>query len=339
MARDDDKGGEGMGGATPLKRVAERAGVSIATVSRVVNGVANKASPETVERVRRAVAELGYRPMSAGRSLRRRQSRMVALMASNLANPTMAAIAAAAETALRRAGLVMMLCDSHDQPGIQDEYLLEMRAQMARATVLLGAVDSPGLTRMRAEGAPLLFVNRECPGEADAPFVGVDNAAAAMEVAEALVARGRAPLALIHGPLRSSATTQRVEAFASRATALGAPPAILGEGLGDEHLEIGYRATDAMLRIGPPPLGLFCTSDLIAFGAHRRFCEAGLTATGDVAVVGFDDNPLNPWVAPWLSSVKAPYEAFGGAIVEALMSMATGGRPRLVLPHRLVWRS
>ena len=162
--------------AVSISAVAERAGVSIATVSRVVNGVAKKASAETVARVQKAVEDLGYRPTGAGRALRRGQSRLVAVLAANLANPAMAAIAAAAEVALRGAGYVMVLCDTHDQPELQDEYLLEMRAQYACGLVLLGAVDSPVLRDFVAAGEPLVFVNRRnpVPGGADR-HVGIDD--------------------------------------------------------------------------------------------------------------------------------------------------------------------
>ncbi len=119
---------ESQHGGGSINAVAARAGVSIATVSRVINGVANKASPATIVRVKEAIAALDYRPTSAGRALRQRTSRLVAVLAANLANPAMAAIAASAETALRDAGLVMVLCDTHDRPELQDEYLREMLA-------------------------------------------------------------------------------------------------------------------------------------------------------------------------------------------------------------------
>ncbi len=154
----------GPASTASIKAVAALAGVSIATVSRVVNGVANKASAETVARVRAAIAELDYRPTSAGRALRQQTSRLVAVLAANLANPTMAAIAASAETALRERGLVMVLCDTHDRPELQDEYLREMQAQQACAIVLLAAVDSPMLAAMREGPTPLIFVNRRDPG-------------------------------------------------------------------------------------------------------------------------------------------------------------------------------
>ena len=106
-----------------LATVAAQAGVSIATVSRIVNGETRRASAETVERVQKLVAALGYRPNHVGRTLRRRESRIVAMLSPNLDNPAMAAIAASVETALRSAGYVMILCDTHDRAELQDEYL------------------------------------------------------------------------------------------------------------------------------------------------------------------------------------------------------------------------
>ena len=328
-------------GQPSIASVAARAGVSIATVSRVVNGVANKASPETAARVRQAILELGYRPMSAGRDLRQRSSRIVALLTANLANPAMAAIAAAAEAALRAADLVMVLCDTHDRPDLQDEYLLAMRAQRARAMVLLGAVASPVLARMQQEREPLVFVSRRSP-HGEAPFVGIDNRLAGVQVARHLTTQRECrELAVIHGNLASSATAERLAGFRAEARRLGAAlrrGAVLSGRDGD-HLRIGYEAMGRLLDLGRRPDGLFCTSDLIAFGAHRRAREAGLEAPGDMVIVGFDDSPLNDWVAPWLTSVRVPYDSFGPAIARAIgAAPATTTRLDTILPHRLVAR-
>jgi LacI family transcriptional regulator len=157
--------------ASSITAVAARAGVSIATVSRIMNGVQKKASARTVAKVRAAVAELDYRPSSAGRVLRHGQSRLVAVLAANLANPAMAAIAASTEAALRKRGLVMVLADTHERADLQDEYLMEMQAQRVRATVLLAAVASPRLAEVTANGEALLFVNRQSPVDEAAAFV------------------------------------------------------------------------------------------------------------------------------------------------------------------------
>lgn len=324
--------------AATIGEVAARAGVSIATVSRVMNGVANKASPATIAKVRRVVAELGYRPQSAGRTLRQRTSRLVAVLAANLANPTMAAIAATAETALRERGLVMVLCDTHDKPELQDEYLLEMRAHRARVIVLLGAVPSPGLSAMHRRGDPLLFVNRRSPDDPDLPVIGIDNRAAGADVADYLATRVTGAFAVVHGALHSSATADRVAGFLTRAVERGrpiAPDRVLG-GVGD-HLDIGYRAFGTLLSRGDVPAAILCTSDLLAYGVHRRAREAGLAVPDDLVVIGFDGNPLNVWVAPWLASVEVPYAAFGPAIARAADAIGRGAPvPRPTLPHRLV---
>ena len=307
--------------------VARRAGVSIATVSRIVNGKTGKASPATIARVKATIAAVGYRPTGADQALRKGQSRLVAVLAANLANPTMAAIAASIETALRDVGLAMVLCDTLDRPDLQDEYLAEMRAQAVRATILLGAVRSAKLAGAFASEAPLLFVGRRCPIDAAAPFVGIDNFAAGAAVAHALhqaLPRGR--FALIHGSLESSATADRIAAFRQEAARLGrrlAAADILTEA-GRDHLAIGYEAARRLLSAGPPPAAIFCASDLIAYGAHRRLREAKIVVPRDVMLVGFDDNPLNDWIAPFLSSVRVPYAAFGPAIVEMLGQLWRG---------------
>jgi len=324
-----------------ISAVAERAGVSIATVSRVVNGVANKASQETVARVRAAIAELGYRPSGAGQALRRRESRLVAVIAANLANPAMSAIAASAEMALREAGYVMVLCDSHDRADLQDEYLREMRAQLVSAFVLLGAVDSPVLDEIVEAGETVLFVNRRHPHHLPATFVGINNEAAGRQVAEFLASHRPKDILAIHGPLSSSATKERLDAFLE-ACAERLPDTAVRAGGSDQydHLEIGYRATLDHLQVaGRPPEAIFGLSDLIAYGASRALRENGLDAPGDCILVGFDDNPLNDWIAPWLSSVRVPYEAFGGAIVDCLKEMWSGaGEAEVLLEHKLILR-
>jgi LacI family transcriptional regulator len=101
-----------------------------------------------------------------------------------------------------------------------------------------------------------------------------------------------------------------------------------------EHLDIGYRSMARLLGPATHPDAVFCTSDLIAYGAQRRSAEAGLVAGRDIHFAGFDDSPLNEWVAPWLSAVRVPYAEYGAAIVRALQ----GETADIVLPHQLVVR-
>ena len=268
-----------------------------------------------------AVANLGYRPTVAGRSLRSGQSRLVAVLASNLGNPSMAAIAAAAEVALRKAGYVMVLCDTHDQPELQDEYLLEMGSHYARGLVMLGAVDSPQLARQGQRSERLVFVNRRPPVAVSQPrFVGIDNQAAVVTVSQWMAANCPGNLGLIHGDMRSSATLERVEGFLTSCRSLGLPLArsYIRTSPGAAHLDIGFDGMRKLMALKLPPAAVFCTSDLIAYGAHRYLRENHPGLLERIRLVGFDHSPLNTWVAPWLSGIRVPYGEYGDAIVRAL---------------------
>ena len=188
-----------------LATVARAAGVSVATVSRIVNGKRGRASAETVARVEQAVARLGYRPNPVGRALKQRASRVVALLAPNLDNPAMAAIAVSTEAALRDAGYVTILCDTHDRAELQDEYLAAMRSQFVAGYVMVSAVASRGLEATLRRGDPMVFVARRSPLGGGA-FVGIDDRAAGAEAADNLLDRGVARPAVLMAAQNASST-------------------------------------------------------------------------------------------------------------------------------------
>ena len=248
--------------------MAAQAGVSVATVSRIVNGETRRASAETVERVQKLVAALGYRPNHVGRTLRRRESRIVAMLSPNLDNPAMAAIAASVETALRSAGYVMILCDTHDRAELQDEYLHAMRSQVVQGYVLVNAVRSEALSASVARGDPIVFVGRRNP-DGGGSFVGIDNRRAGADAADHLWARGIRDLAVIYPTQGSSASRDRVDGFITRLVELGLPRKAIrqAEAPGLSHLEVGYAAAQRLVDGQPWPQGLFCPSDLMAYGS------------------------------------------------------------------------
>lgn len=329
-------------GAPSIATVARRAGVSAATVSRVVNGVPNKVSKETLARVREAIAALNYRPMRAGITLRTKQTRLVALLIPDLANSFYAAVAAAVEQTLAAENLTMIVGNTAENATIQDDYLREMRAHMVRGIALFGAVESPILTEFVESGEPVLFVNRPPPGGLAGPFVGIDNAAAGRDVARHIAACGRAHPAVIHGPLSSPASADRLNGFLESMADIGRP--LTSDRLHQADLSMigGYGGAAALLDLDPRPTAIFCGNDQIAYGVYRRCREHGLSVPGDVALFGFDDNPMNQWIAPWLSTVRVPYDAFGPAVRDLFNSIWSGGHagpPRqIILPHELILR-
>jgi len=326
--------------AIGIQTVADRAGVSIATVSRVLNGIKSRANEETEARVRKAADELGYRPAHAGRALRMGQTKLVALLIPDISNAFYSAIARSIETALRGRDHTMILCNTNEDPGLQDFYLEEMLSHHVHGIALLGAVDSPVLQRVLSRQLPIAFVNRK-PPRGGGVFVGIDNYAAGRAVAEHFLQQGFRNCAVLRGPQFSSASRERYEGFVSALTQAGAAPEaknILDSGL---SIEGGYSAAKRLLDRKNNPRAIFCSNDLVAYGVFRRCHELGLAVPHDLAIFGFDDNPLNEWVAPWLSTVHIPYHAVGAAVTDALARLWAGeGNPEVaeLLPFSLILR-
>lgn len=319
-----------------LATVAARAGVSVSTVSRIVNGETRRASPATVARVLDAIEAVGYRPNPVGRALQRGQSQLVAMIAANLDNPAMATIASSTEAALREAGYVMILCDTHDRPELQDEYLYAMRAQMVRGYVLVAAVPSPGLSEFSTSGAPTVFVTRRNPS-GSGPFVGIDDGAAGASVADYFADLGRRTPAVVFPRLSSSASRDRVSGFLARLRQRGwsDETIIRADGEGRSHLQIGYDAAARIFDGRQAPDAILCVSDQIAYGVNRRALECGVKIPDDCDLVSIDGTPLNQWVAPWLKSIEIPYTVYGAEIVAGLQ-MIWRGEPfgERLLPYK-----
>jgi LacI family transcriptional regulator len=252
----------------------------------------------------------------------------------------MAAIAASVEAALRSAGYVMILCDTHDRAELQDEYLHVMRAQVVQGYIVVNPVRSEALSAAVVRGDPIVFVGRRNPDGGGA-FVGIDNRRAGGDAADHLWARGIRNFAVIHPAQGSSATRDRVSGFITRLGKLGLVDGAIrqAEAPGLSHLEVGYAATKRLVSGHPWPQGLFCPSDLMAYGAYRLALETGVRIPEDCRIVGVDDNKLNAWIAPWLTSVHIPYADFGTKVVDQLQALWAGEQPsEQLLPHTLIVR-
>jgi LacI family transcriptional regulator len=326
-----------------IRLVAARAGVSIATVSRVVNGATNRVGKDTVKRVEKIIADLNYRPQGAGRSLRTRQTRIVAVLVPDVTN-IMGAIALSVDAALRAEGHMMFLCNTHGDPNLQDEYLQEVRSHLVSGIVMIGAVSSPALEKLALENEQIVFVIRKSPYSSPAAYVGVDQYLAGRDVATRLAQQGYQRIAMIHGSLASSANRELLHGFKDGLSNAGAvlPPSYTRE-TPSWSIEGGYIEGSALLDLDPRPQAIFCAGDKNAYGVFRRCSELNLRVPQDVCLFGFEDNPLNKWLAPWLSTVSVPYERFGPVIFSVLQQLKRReigqGMPQVILPHDLVLRN
>lgn len=327
-----------------IEDVARRARVSVATVSRVLNqpkGV--HVTDDTRRQVLAAVDDLGYRPFRAGRTLRTQISHLVALLIPDITNAFYSAIAHSVEIALRELGYSMILCNTNETPELQDDYLNEMQQHQVAAILLLGAVDTPVLRGAVGSNTPIVFLNRRAPDDLEMPFIGIDNLAAGRAVAEHFLSRRYDPIGLIHGPLTSTASRERMEGFRDRLEEAGHDLADRFTATGKLTIESGYSAAGRMLSSEHRPVAIFCGNDLMAYGTCRRCAELGLNVPHDVALFGFDDNPLNDWLATWLSTVRVPYDRFGPATAQVIREIVSGATPSsslgVVLPYQMTIRA
>lgn len=325
-----------------IEDVAKAAGVSTATVSRILNGVPNKASAETAARVHATVERLGYRPVQVGRSLSTMRSALVALLTPDNRNAFCASIADAVQRAINATGNAMILCNTREDPETQDAYIEDMRSHLVAAIILLGAVDTAGLRALLEEGPPVVFVNRKCPIAARRPFVGIDNYAAGRDVACHFAERGYRDCAVLHGPLFSSASRERFLGFSEGLHEAGIALRKGSVIACDPTMEAGYERSARLFVKGRRPRAIFCGNDPIAYGVYRRCREMGLSVPDQVALFGFDDNPLNEWLAPWLSTVHVPPAEMGrwvGKIVSDLLAGDTVSAKPVLVPYHLVIRT
>jgi LacI family transcriptional regulator len=338
--------GQGRVSRVTLQDVADRAGVSITTASRVVNDGKRGVGAELVRRVQRAATELGYTANLQARAVATGRSSMVGIVVHDVADPYFSSIAAGLiETASRERLLVCMSAAAANEAA-EREYVSLMRAQRARAVVLVGSRtdDAAGRAALAAEVAAFAAQGGRavCVGQ---PLLGVDtispeNIAGADALARALAGLGHRRFAVLAGP-RSSITVQdRIEGF--RAGLAAWSIALDPEGIVHAAFtrDGGYAAMSAILASGGElPDCVFAVNDVMAVGALARLRAAGISVPGDVAVAGFDDILTLRDVTPPLTTVRLPLTRMGELAASMVLTDGDPGRPRIVpVPGEVIVR-
>lgn len=317
-----------------LKDVAQRAGVSVKTVSNVVNGYVH-VSERTRSLVQHAIDELGYRPNLTARSLRSGRSGVVALAVPELDVPYFAELARLVVDAAAQQGYTVLI----DQTGGSRERELVVLAGIRDHLVdgmLLSplALSNADLRAARTDTPLVLLGERSTRGPAD--HVGIDNVRAANEATTHLVRRGCRRIAAIGAQTAGPGATarQRLTGYRNALAAAGLPvdreiivPARTF------HRADGFTAMDALLALGRPPDGVFCFNDPLALGALRCLHERGVRVPGEVAVIGFDDAEDGRYSVPSLSTIAPDKPGIADTAVRLLLSRITDPTPSG--PHRV----
>jgi DNA-binding LacI/PurR family transcriptional regulator len=309
------------GRSATLDRVAREAGVSRATVSRVVNG-SPKVSPDVRRAVERAVSRLGYVPNPAARSLVTRRSDSIGLVITEPASrlfddPFFPRLlrGISAELSDRNLQLVLLMPEDADAEQRLERYLGAGHVDGVLLVSLHG--DDPLPAHLQARGVPMVVGGRP-PAGVVASFVDVDNREAAKSAVRHLAALGRRRIATITGPYDMSAGVDRRDGYLDGLAELGQArdDSLIAEA--DFTYEGGAAAMRRLLASAPDLDAVFAASDLIAAGALSVLRAAGRAVPADVALVGFDDSPLAAAMEPPLTSVRQPIEEMGRELVRLL---------------------
>lgn len=327
-----------------IKDVAERARVSTATVSYVLNGTGT-VTEATRQRVLAAVNELNYQPNYAARSLRSRSRTLgVALPvhAPRLEDPVLAELLSGLSEAAAAQGYYLLLATVQD--GQPEEALAEQLVRTGRidGVVLLDVrADDERIYHLHAGGAP--FVCAGPPPEGiDCPFVTVDGRGGAVSAVQHLVSLGHRRIGLIMLPSELADSDPRYQGYvdALNAAGLAIDPMLAVEA--GRAQQDGVAAMQELLDLPEPPTAVLACSDELAFGAMHALRAAGLEVGRTVSLIGFDDVPMAAHTHPTLTTLRYPRHAMGVHLAQLLIGVVEG-RPRpaqsgLTLPMRLIIR-
>lgn len=309
--------------AVSVRDVALRAGVSVGTVSNVMNRP-DKVSPSTIESVQRAIAELGFVRNDAARQLRAGRSRAVGLVILDVGNPFFADLARGAEDQAQRAGFSIILGNSDEKADRESRYLDLFEEQRMHGVLIspFGEVTAR-LRRLRDRGIPAVLVDRTSP---DSSFssVSVDDIAGGRLAVEHLIATGRRRIAFVGGPMEIRQVTDRLEG-SRRATA--AHPGVTLEVLETAALTVaeGHDVAAAILERAPHerPDALFAANDLIAVGLLQAlYMQGSVLVPDEIALIGYDDISFAQASVVPLSSIRQPSALIGATAVDILLAEA-----------------
>lgn len=308
-----------------IKDIAERLGVSPATVSRALADTGLVAEP-TLSRIREAASALDYRPNVSARNLRTRRSMAVLLVVRDIGNPFYLDVVKGVEAAARAAGYSVLMGNAENDPERESEYFDMLHDGHADGMILMtGSLPSTPEFRRRLSPNQPVVVALEMIEGVDFPHVQIDNDAAARQAIGHLVGLGHTRIAHVSGPVPEVMSIRRRDGY--RAAMHEAGLEIPGgyEQRGSYLLQSGRDACRRLMALPKPPTAIFLANDEMAFGAIHELRRMGHDVPGDVSVVGFDDLYLSEAFSPPLTTVAQPRAEIGRRAMGMLLDMFGGG--------------
>jgi DNA-binding LacI/PurR family transcriptional regulator len=302
-----------------LRDVARRAGVSVATASRVANG-SPAVRPDTRERVERAMRELLYVPDTP-----RADTGLIGVLVPELANPVFPALAEAIETRAAPRGLASILCNTTSAAFREIDYVHMLLDRGVEGMIFISCEmtnlrgEHGHYERLVEEGARIVFVNG-ATNTLDVPSVGVDERAAGELATQHLISLGHTRIGFVAGPEHYLPTQLKAAGRATALAAAGIPDDFL-VAYADFGLEGGGCALAELLERPDPPTAVVCSSDVMAIGVLHEAARRGLTVPDDLSVVGFDGIEATKWSVPELTTIEQPIDLIAERAVDTLQRL------------------
>lgn len=316
-----------------IKEVAAKAGVSVATISRVLNGK-GPVRPATGRRVLATAKALHYVPHAAARSLSTRTTHTIGLLLPDLHGEFFSEVIRGIDAAARRRGYHLLVSGFHSDRVEMNAMLDAVRGRVDGLIVM--APDRNAL--MSADEVAAMPVVRLNSGQGYASCINIDNFGGASAMVSHLASRGHRRIGFIRGPQHNADAAERLRGYRAAMRRLHVAPI---EYPGDFTEEGGYAAAHEMTRKKPLPEAIFAANDSMAVGALRALREAGVAVPEEVALSGFDDIPIARYVTPALTTVNVEIAELGRRAFEMLLEEINGRSPqqrREKFPTRLVVR-
>jgi LacI family transcriptional regulator len=306
-----------------IYEVASSAGVSVATVSRVLNGK-GPVSADARDRVLQAVKVLGYVPHSAARSLSTRRTMNIGVLLPDVYGAFFSEIVRGIDLAARAAGYHVLVSGSHSDLAETTAVLQALHGRIDGLILLTAGIGGQWLRNTLPSRLPVVLLhNSEAGGDHDS--IRIDNRFGARLAADHLLDLGHRRIALICGPPENTDAEERLRGFreALAARGLAADPDL--ELPGDFAEESGFRAGERLADRQVLPTAVFAANDAMAIGCLAALRGRGLRVPGDVSLVGFDDIPIVRYLTPALTTVHVPIAEIGGRALQRLVDVLQGG--------------
>lgn len=327
-----------------LQYIAERSGVSVTTISRVLSGQASRyrISKKTETTVLRVAKEFNFVPNQLARSLRLKKTLKIGLVIPDISNPFFAGIARQVTLGTHKHGYSVILCDSEDSIDLEKQSLALLQSQRVEGVVLCPVGQSgEHLEKFAGSRLPAVLVDRFFP-DALLPYVSSDNVAGARQATELLIANGHRRIACLQGMHGTSPNESRVRGYKEALTNHHLPVdanLLVGDSFTEQS---GYIETKLLLKTQPDVTAILAFSNVNALGAIRALTEENKRIPEDLSLISFDDTPYSAYLATPLTTVAQSYSEMGDVAVKLLFDQIQSSRGLtrggILLPTNLIVR-